>query len=247
VLYLAEVETIEEFSKNVVATPAVFVFLSKSTNFAINKKKIESVYESLKTLIEQGLWIDRKTDTKLKLRLQQTDKVFKILMTCAMTSLAMSIVLVTLAHELPLKMWFPYTSSSAFFWLFAAYQVTIGFIITPTAVLIDVFSLYLLSYMTGIVEELCGKLEAICEVKKTKDPQENIPMSLKTVESLERLKNLEKLMKCVEIHQKVLEISAKFNGIFGKDFWFQGMTSIVLLCTTSYSLTVVSELNSKLH
>jgi hypothetical protein len=246
-LYLVQVQTFEEFSKNVVATPAVLIFVSKSINFAVNKEKIESLYETLKALIEQGSLIHNSSGTKLMRRIKQTDKIFKILMSCAIASLAMSVLVVTAAHKLPMKMWFPfdYTSNEALFWMSAVYQVSVGFIITPIAVLIDVFPLYLLSFMTGIIEELCASLETVCELKKAKKPQENNAMSLKTVERLERMENLEHLMKCVKIHQKVIEIAATFNEIFGKDFWLQGMISIVLLCTNSYSLTVVSESYSK--
>jgi hypothetical protein len=239
VIFLLNVESIEEFSKSVFVTTELFGLIFKSTNFAVNKRKIKSLHESLETLVEQNSWI--QNSEKMKERIKQIDMIFALLIIFAISSVLMGLFPVALVQELPLKMWFPfdYTSSKTLLWLTAAYQTFGGLFLGPTIVVFDLLPLYLLSYLTGIVEELCEKLKNVCQVKII-ESNENAAMSLKTVESLERSERNKNLVRCVEIHQRVIEMAKEINEIFGKDFWLQGMSGIFILCTTSFSLTVVS-------
>jgi hypothetical protein len=106
---------------------------------------------------------------------------------------------------------------------------------TPITVLIEVFPIFIISYLTGIVEELCERLEKIGDKKKL------VKFETKTVNVLENLENYKELVNCLKIHQKIVEMTSSLNKIFGKDFWFQGFISIFVLCTTSFTLTIVSE------
>jgi hypothetical protein len=212
-IFLLRVESIESFSESVFATPTMLVLMFQSTNFAANKEKIQSLYESLKDLMEEDSWIEKQSNGKLKQRIKQVDRIFKISMTFRVLSIVIGIFPVIFAQKLPLNMWFPfdYKSNKFVFCLTAAYQAIGGSFVAPAIVFFDCFPLFLMSYITGILEELAVKLRTISEVKKTVKYQENVPISLKTVESLEQLEKLEELVKCVEIHQKVLEIADKFN------------------------------------
>jgi hypothetical protein len=236
VIFLMKVESIEEFSKSIGVTPMYIVSVFKSINFLVNREKIHQLYQDLKSLVEDSSWIQKQKGLKLTQRITQITRIFKIFLSFSMYGVTMSAFVAFVEHELPLKMWFPYDykSNEALFWLSAIYQITGGYFMTPITVLIEVFPIFIISYLTGIVEDLCERLEKIGDKKK------RVKFEIKTVETLENLENYNELVNCVKIHQKIVEMTSSLNEIFGKDFWFQGFISIFVLCTTSFSLTIVS-------
>jgi hypothetical protein len=212
------------------------ILIFKSTNFLANQNEIKSFYKSVEGLIESALWIKGE---KLKRRIKQIDRIFKIFFFSTLVSVLMSSVVVFTEHELPVKMWFPYdfTSNEALFWMSAIYQIVGPFIVASIAITLFTFPSFILSCLTGIVEELNKRLENIGKIKTLGGE-----MTLKVVENLETIENYEELVVCVKFHQKILEMTGDFNRIFGNDFWFHGLISIISLCTTSFSLIVVSSI-----
>jgi hypothetical protein len=250
VIFMVKVESFEEFSESLIVVLAVLIFIFKSVNFVVNNKKIDLLYKSLKALIEEDTLKSNQNGSKLKQRTKQVDRIFKLLMCFSMFCVTMSVFVAFCAHELPLKMWFPwdYEANEGLFWILATYQIIGGFIITPSSILVDFFPLFILSYLTGTLEELSENLEMICGAKTIKEIKTPTccsykpdKTSLKIVELLEAIEKLEKLVECVKIHQKVVKIAVEFNEIFAKDFWFEGIIAVIILCTTSFSLTFVSD------
>jgi hypothetical protein len=162
-IFLLKVDSFKEFSSSVGVTPLLLVFIFRSTNFLINREKIKSLYECLDELIGECSNIDKKKGSKLKQTNRQIDRIFKIFMTFATVSVSMTVVIVSFAHELPVRMWFPfdYTSSEVLFWSLALYQITEGFIMTPIGVAIETFPTFFLGYLTGIIIDLGQRFEEI--------------------------------------------------------------------------------------
>jgi hypothetical protein len=246
IISLIKVNNVEEFSESIGVIPIDIVFIFKSTNFLINNVKIRKVYDDLKSLAEDESWIEKQKGHKLKQRIAQITKVFRIFLSFSLFGVTVSALVAVGNHELVLKMWFPYDykSNEAFFWLSVFYQITGGFVITPVSILVEFFPVFLICYLTGIIGELRERFAKIGMKRQ------RMKKAIRTIETLEEMENYEELVKCVKIHQKIVEISSNLNEIFGKDFWFQGFISIAVLCTTSFSLTIVSRLailKQKLH
>jgi hypothetical protein len=236
------VKSVEEFSISIGMTPMFVVLMFKSTNFLANKARIQKLCKSLTSLIKEESWVEKQNGEKLKQRTNQIGIVVKILLTFSVYGASMCSLVAFFDHELPLKMWFPYDSQSNefLFWLTVFYQVSGGIFMTPIAIFLDVAPVVFMSYLAGIMEELCERIGRICEFKRSRRSSESIAMKLETIKRLQNMENYEEFVKCVKIHQKLLEISTNMNEIFGKDIWFQGFVSIFVLCTTSFSLTIVS-------
>lgn len=237
VIFLSSVESVEDFTKSIGVTPIYLVSVVKSVNFVCNRNKILKLYESLKALVESDSWIEKQKAGHLKRRKKQFYRVFKLFMVASMYGVLMSSIVIFTEHELPIKMWFPYDykESESFFYMSAAYQMVGGFFMTPISIIVETFPVFFISFLTGIVEELQVKLENVCENKNVFD--ENIFASNLELKSL---KNQTELGSCVKIHEQIIEITSKVNEIFGRDFWFQGFISTFVLCTTSFTLTIVS-------
>jgi 7tm Odorant receptor len=234
----------------------------------------------------------------LKQRIRQAVIIYKLfLASAAMTTVIFGSITPFFTQLLPLKMWFPYDyrSNNASFWLSFGYQIISGYYVTLVLVSIFMIPIYIMCYLTGIIEELCDRLEKIDEVKIVKNEtksdlseNEKLVGRLKTaikrrrqakvepkVETFqmkagmsqpmagtsrmkvgtsqmkagtsqmiqskqEKDENLEELLKCIEIQQKIKSLTADFVDVFGKIIWLQGFTSTFILCTSAFSMTVVS-------
>jgi 7tm Odorant receptor len=51
--------------------------------------------------------------------------------------------------------------------------------------------------------------------------------------------NLEELLKCIKIQQKINRLAADVSDVFGRTIWFQAFINSFVLCTAAFSLTIV--------
>jgi 7tm Odorant receptor len=64
-------------------------------------------------------------------------------------------------------------------------------------------------------------------------------------EKHEKDENLEELLKCIGIQQKIKSLASDVDDVFGRIIWFQGFINTVVLCTAAFSLTIVRQKNFK--
>lgn len=231
IAYLLNVQSLESFSEAIGILPTLIGAFFKTLNFIYFQKQIKMFIKSLQSLIEFESWIEEGKGEKLRSRISQMNKLFKIFMTMAVIGCFFACLVPFSTHEVPHKMWFPYNykSSELSFWLSVSYQLIGSSIFTPVVIIIDTFPAFLLSYITGMIEELAERLQSI-----TTKRGEN--------KSMRDGANLTELLKCVEIQSRLKQLRDEVGNIFGAIIWAQGFMSTVILCTTSFSLSVVSQI-----
>lgn len=235
--FLFIVDNLEDFSEAIGILATLFGVWLKTDYFILNKKRFESLLVSLQELIDYESWIEEGTGENLRQKIAQIDRVFKIFMTMAVAGVTFGSFVPFTTHTMPYKMWFPYdyNSNEFVFWLSVFYQLIPGFIYAPTTIIIDTLPSFCISFTTGMINELSERLTNLND--DLKEETKTIGNDSRAKES-ERLKEL---YKCIEIQLKIRAFQEDIADIFGKIIWAQGLMSTVILCTTSFSLTIVSK------
>jgi 7tm Odorant receptor len=291
IIYLVNVQSIEDMTEAVGVIPLQFICCIRTIHFVLNKNKIQSMMKDVKELIEHESWIEKQNGSKLKQRIRQVVRTSQIFLAATMTGVIISSLVPLFTHQLPLKMWFPYdySNNEVLFWMSVAYQVIASFCKVPITIMVEIIPIFFMSYLTGIIEELCERMGKICEVKIVKivkvEPKSDLSENEKLVGRLnvgtmrksqakvapkagtsqmnepkagtsqmnepkagtssqtfrdKKDENLEELLKCIKIQQKVESLVTEVNDVFGRIIWFQGFISTIMLCFSAFSLTVVS-------
>lgn len=223
VIYLFTIDNIEDFSEAMSIQATLTGVCIKTLYFVFKKQQIEQLLNSLVALIEHESWIDLNNNgVKLQARVAQIDRIFKIFMSVAVVGVLSGSIVPFVTHIMPYKMWFPYdfNNNELAFWLSVLYQIIPGCIYAPATIIIDTFPAILICFLTGMLEVLCHRLDSIKHGDKG---------------------NLKELTKCIEIQLKLEAFQIEIGNIFGRIIWAQGFMSTLILCTTSFSLTVVSQ------
>jgi 7tm Odorant receptor len=164
---------------------------------------------------------------------------------------------------------YDYINSEALFWLSAAYQDIGGYYVIPVMIVLEIIPIYFISYVTGVIEELSDRMEKIGEEKIVKvKPKVHMSFNEKLIgrsnvseifyknlkfrqakaaetsqmkkKKPEKDENLEELLKCINIQQKIKSLAKDVADVFGSIIWLQGFISTFILCATAFLLTVVS-------
>jgi 7tm Odorant receptor len=270
IVYLVNFKNIEDFSVALGVVALLFVASIKSIYFVANKNKIQSMMKGLKELIEHETWIEKQNGGKLKKRIRQIYIISRMFVAVSMTSVFIGSLVPFFAHQLPLKMWFPYdyNNNDTLFWLIVAYQTIASCCFVPVMVVFEMIPVYFMSYLTGIIEELSDRMGKICYVKIVKvEPKSDLNENEKLVGRLKvatmrksqvkveskpgtsqmKDKNQEELLKCIEIQQKIKGLVTEVNDVFGSMIWFHGFISSFVLCVISFTLTIVSLKALRIH
>jgi 7tm Odorant receptor len=274
IICFVNVKDIVDFSEINGVLPLYVITFIKSLHFLYNKNKIELMLKDLKELIEQNSWIEKQNGSKLKQRIRKIDDISQKYVAVVMTAVFMTSLVPLFTHKLPLKMWFPYdfSNNETLFWLSVLYQNIASYCVVPMQIIIEMFPIYLMNYLTGIIEELSERMGKICEVKivKIKSKSEmtfneklkgrsNDARRQKTQKKAEpkagtsqtfrdkKDENLEELLKCIKIQQKIENLVADVNDVFGRIIWFQGFMTSFILASSAFLMTVVSFEALKAH
>lgn len=235
IMYLVHAKNLEDFSEAVAIFPTMIGSFFKTVNFVYNKQKIEKCLQDLKELIESDHWMDNQKGVKLLRRINFIKNILKVIIVSAGVSYFLSLSVPIFNHEIPYKLWFPYDyrRNEIIFWATVAFEFFQGCIIAPVSIIVDIFPLFLISFLIGITEELSERLKLI--EGKPKSQRKKLRNHEKKDE------HLQELVKCIKIHLKVKNLAADVSDIFGKVIWMEGLLSVVLLCTASFTLTVVGK------
>lgn len=244
VIHLLNVQNVNTFSESIGVIPLFVMTSIKSLHFLYNKNKVEAMLMELKQLIEKDSWIEKQNGAKLKLRIKNVATISTIFIGTGAVGLLGASTIPFLSHKLPVKMWFPYEyeNSEMFFWLSALYQIIAGIYILML-MLIHLVPMIFITYLTGITEELCDRLKVIT-TKETKSQTlattSKATTSKADFDSTNRTESITELLKCIEIQQKLKILTVEVADTFGVIIWLQGFMSTFVLCTVSYSLSIVS-------
>lgn len=219
---------LESFAETIALSLTYVNVCIKTINYVHKKDRIQKLIASLKNLIEHESWIEKRNGgERLKIKLRENERRFKFCLSSALIGHFLGTIGTCFAHKLLLKIWFPFDfeNNELVFWFLVFYQFVAGFLMTVVLIVIDSHPTIFIVSVTGIIDELSERLEnSVIDCKSNK--QKNIADK--------------ELVKCIEIHQSLKDLVDEISNCFGKVLWLQGFLSAFILCTTAFSLTVVS-------
>lgn len=170
VMYFKSFQNLDDFSEAFAMLPTFIGEFLKTINFVLKTRRIESLLRSLKDLIEFESWIEQSKSSHMQKRLAQANLIFKWFLAGGLMSCLFSSFVPFTSHKIPHKMWFPwdYNQSEVVFWVLAAYQALVGFLVAPVIVILDMLPAFFMSSFTGIFEELSDRLECVASSPATK-------------------------------------------------------------------------------
>jgi len=171
---------------------------------------------------------DSKNSQRLKLK-RRTNTVYKVFI----FFLSLSLITSTLAalaglenieqppYKLAIQFWFPfdYENNLGLFVAVFAYTFLCSLICCFPNVSINILPSCFLSIISGLLEELNDRLNAIGE-----DPETAY----------------QELLKCIEIHIRIREVLKKVEKLFSPFYFIEGSFVLIILCTTAFGLSTVS-------
>lgn len=226
--YLFSFRTFADFANLMSMLPTYFALCVKSINWFYNLSQIEALFDLLIENLNAGVMTE-----KMKNHLIRVDKIFKIFWGSAAASCVLGAFVPFVAHQFPYRMWFPYDyeSNPTLFYLAAIYQIVDTLCYSGVDIVFDTFPVMFMAYILGMLEQLTERLE---NLKKHKPFNEDGSRNDKNVD------NTKELLKCITYQKNILEINRRVEKFFSVVFLVRGSMSMLILCTTSFALTIVN-------
>jgi hypothetical protein len=185
IMFLKDSKSLRDFSATLEMLPAFIGILIRLTNLMINRRKFEELLEKVSNLMKFEDWLKQFNGEKLQTRVSKSEKYLKITFVVFGFGLTMNLLSSLLSHQLPFKMWFPfdYQHNEALFILSAAYQLLLCIILVPVEVFTEGFPIFMICYVTGMLEELS---EVVSSIESTKNPSQSD-------------KSTKELVKCIKV------------------------------------------------
>lgn len=229
--YLFSVETFADFANLMSMLPTYFALCVKSINWFYNLSQIEALFD----LITENLNSGTVTE-KMKNHVKRVDKIFKIFWGSAASSCVLGAFVPFVAHQFPYRMWFPYNyEDNAFmFYLAAIYQIVDTLCYSGVDIVFDTFPVMFMSYILAMLQQLGDRLE---DLKKNKRIEGGTSDGV--VVKTYYVDNTKELLQCIKYQKNILEITKRVEKFFSVVFLVRGLMSTLILCTTSFALTIV--------
>lgn len=226
-LYLINAKDLIDFIDAVTICPSLIGSFVRVLILVREKPKIEDCLNQLKDLIIDNRWNDNQKALKLSNRVIKIEKTFKTIFSMVVFSFAATFFVPFFSHELPYKFWFPfdYNQSKVLFWSSVTFESVGGLVMSPVIVIVGNLPVFFIVFLTGVVEELSIKLKSISSNNQTGTDD----------------KNLQELLKCVQIHHKIKIVAAGVTDVFGTTIWMECLMSVLALCTAAFTMTVVED------
>lgn len=230
-IYLFTFDTFNDFVHLMSLLPTCIAMVFKIFNFLYNFSNFEELLSMIKEAVESET-LSRSFENSLN----QIDKIFKAYWASVVGTTLLAIFIPFFQHELPFRMWVPFdiVHNNFNFWCAVWYQIIDTCLGCGVLCVLDLFPVICMSYILGMLKQLSSKLEAI---KSHEISQGDGKASRIVVSS-------EEFQKCINYHLKIVRIARKVEKIFSSILLAQGVISMVVLCTTSFALTIVSDLKT---
>jgi len=193
----------------------------KSLSVTAKVREIEDLMKFVKDFMEKPIWAETQSCKKLQKEVSQVEFAFKIYVSTTAVSVFFYLLTPFLTHELSSPMYFPYDykQNELYFWLTVTYQFFGGFIIPPSAILLDMVAIHFICVAVGLVEELNSCMENL---------------------NFDGTNEAKKMKEFVEIHLEIRNFILKFEKIFSLPILVQGLVSGIIICTSCYLMATVS-------
>jgi hypothetical protein len=213
----------------------------QSVNFFIRVRRFEKILESLNSLLEFSATSWHKERVHIKQEVAFAFKVYKVFWGTAVTTCIIGGFVPFTAHELPYKGWFPFDTSygGIGFWIASVYMVlNTTFPIAAICISLDILPVILMSFAIGLIRELEARLSEIGATKTMKVVRAGTSREIFVKPSSETCQN--RLVKCLEIHKKIIKLVDEIHDNFSTAILIQGLMSSVIICMCAFTMSVVS-------
>jgi hypothetical protein len=221
-LYLLKFNNFEDTTRVVSLAATNFLLVLRSSSFAHHVDEIDELFEEIERANKEF------GEEKMSKHARLIDKFCKIVWAIAFVGCSMSIIVPITTHELANHLWYPFdfNASETLFWITAIYQTLNTIIMSGLDIVIEFLPAMFLGFILDMVEKLAKRLETLKKQEKLEDGS--------------REENSEKLKTCIEYHLKIINITKKLQDIFSFVILFKAIVSALILCTSAYSLSMVS-------
>jgi 7tm Odorant receptor len=229
-MYLFTFESLEDFANLMTMLPTYIMCIVKTVNLFYKMKKIYELF----ALIEQTY----TTGLASKISFRHVEHIYKVFIAFWLSAV-MSCVVGGIgsfkSRELPYRMWLPNNGleNELVFWCSAIYATVNTTCLSGVDIVLDVLPVFFMSYVLEMLEEVCEQLEEI------KSPREILSEDIGSNPETNR----DKLIKCVKLHLRAVDIAQKVEEVFATALFVRGLMSTLIFCTTAFALTVVSFLH----
>lgn len=239
-LYIYNAKDFVDFIQATILIPTFVAQLLKTINFFVKLRTIKQSFENLKSLLELSAPESFPHRERVRKEVAKGFKIFKAyyglaLMTC-ITGAVVSYEVTFALHQLPYKLWFPFDTetSKIGFEVARLYLVLTPFVVSIFDATLDILPVVFMTFAIGLVKELSDRLAEVGKIKEVGGKG-----STKRQQATPADAEVE-LIKCIEIHQRILEYVAEIKHNFSAAIFMQGFMSSLTLCTCAFTMSVVS-------
>lgn len=231
-LYVLKAESLSDLSDMLMIFCTYFLLSIKSASFMIKIDKIVALITELNVIISHLQSIEKTEMLLLKARVKQAQRTFRLFWASVLTVASLGPFMPLTAYlknpdppyQVPYKVWTPFDQTTSFygFLVVTVYESINGVLFSQVVAAVDILPVFFFNTASGLFEELCERLSTM-----TDDPDEE--------------KNAKKLECYIEVHLEIKSFLTKTQVSFSPMIFTQASISLVLICTSAFNLSKVSE------
>lgn len=217
--YIVNVSEIIDFADQSSSFCTYVVCSVKCVNIFFQADKLEALFRELKqTMNDYGI------NETYKKHVDKAYSFLKMYWGATFSTVFLAGFIPFFSNRLAYRMWFPYSLDDPALYYTSAFYQWIGTICYSACnVMMDMLPVLLIGYFIAQLEHLSDRLATI---RPQTDPKK-------------QHHNRKELVTCINYQLKIIELVRKTEKIFSVVIFIQGLFSSVILCTTSFALTML--------
>lgn len=241
-LYLFHVENFQELSDCLAVFSSLFAECFKVFYLIFKVEHILTLVKNLDQLIKLSECKLNENHEKICKRVRRLKQIYKFLVCKSVATLTLTCLIPIIhwrEHKLAFQMYLPmvdYANNDGLFIATAVYQMLV-IVLAQINMTLDILPMLFMCFVIGLIEELSDQLRNIGEPKnnlqRTKQPGISQSKHVNNSEAQE-------LLKCIKIHQGIKKFIADTQKHFAVNIMIQGAMSSIILCTSAFTLSLVS-------
>lgn len=236
-IYVYNTRSLKDLTEILTIACTYFVGIIKTVRFILKVNQIIDLVEELTGIVVHMQAVENTEMPKYRARLKQVKTTFQFYwLTCVVASLAVPIIPLSgylsnpnPPYQIPYPSWSPFNHENNFygFLILSIYESLSGVAVAQMGATLDFLPGFFFNAAAGLIEELGDRLSRIRPI---------VNEGTGNVED----KNLKLIEKYIEIHLEIKACLAKSQNVFSPMIFTQAAISLVILCTTAYNLSIVS-------
>jgi hypothetical protein len=220
-----------------------FTVILKSFNFFAKVKVIVKLVYILNELLKFSA--DERFADRVHVRKQVAFafKVYKMFWASAIISCTSAAFVPFVTHKLPYKSSFIIENTEIGFWIVSVYLIAGSFFMSANCMALDILPVIFMSFAIGLTNELAERLSQVGINAETEaETSFNGPGNMNKLlrKKIRDYKTRKEFVKCIEIHKKIKEFTKEIEENFSAVIFIQGTASSIILCSSAFSMSIVS-------